>query len=79
MQAGRLPIEEQVTLFKAALRRNQVLADVLARAAVMALPGRYLVAGCLYQTVWKVVTGQPAEAGILDYDLAYFDGADLSW
>jgi uncharacterized protein len=79
MQAGRLPIEEQVTLFKAALRSNQVLADVLARAAVMALPGWYLVAGCLYQTVWNVFTGQPAEAGILDYDLAYFDGSDLSW
>jgi hypothetical protein len=29
--------------------------------------------------VWNVVTGQPAEAGILDYDLAYFDGSDLSW
>jgi uncharacterized protein len=45
----------------------------------MDLPGWYLVAGCLYQTVWNVVTGQPPEAGILDYDLAYFDGSDLSW
>jgi uncharacterized protein len=79
MQAGRLPIDEQVTRFKAALRRNHTLADVLARAAVMALPGWYLVAGCLYQTVWNVVTGQPPESGILDYDLAYFDGSDLSW
>jgi hypothetical protein len=52
---------------------------VLARAAVLALPGWYLVAGCLYQTVWNVVTGQPPEAGILDYDLAYFDASDLSW
>jgi hypothetical protein len=26
-----------------------------------------------------VVTGQPAEAGILDYDLAYFGDSDLSW
>jgi len=25
------------------------------------------------------VAGQPAEAGILDYDLAYFDDSDLSW
>jgi hypothetical protein len=29
--------------------------------------------------VWNVVTGQPPEAGILDYDLAYFDDSDLSW
>ncbi len=79
MRIGRLPIDEQVTQFKAALRRNHTLADVLARAAAMALPGWYLAAGCLYQTVWNVVTGQPPEAGILDYDLAYFDGSDLSW
>jgi hypothetical protein len=79
MRAGRLPIDEQVILLKAALRRNHTLTDVLARAAGMALPGWYLVAGCLYQTVWNVVTGQPPESGILDYDLAYFDSSDLSW
>lgn len=79
MRTGRVPIDEQVTQFKAALRRNCTLTDVLARAAAMALPGWYLAAGCLYQTVWNVVTGQPPEAGILDYDLAYFDGSDLSW
>jgi hypothetical protein len=79
MRAGRLPIDDQVTQFTAALGRNRTLTGVLAGAAAMALPGWYLVAGCLYQTVWNVVTGQPPEAGILDYDLAYFDGSDLSW
>jgi uncharacterized protein len=79
MRAGRLPIDEQVSQFEAALRRNDTLAGVLSRAAAMNLPSWYLVAGCLYQTVWNVVTGQPPEAGILDYDLAYFDGSDLSW
>jgi Nucleotidyltransferase len=67
MDYGRLPIDEQVAAFQAVLRRNQVLAEVLSRAAVLDLPGWYLVAGCLYQTVWNVVTGQPPEAGILDY------------
>ena len=79
MRAGRLPIDEQVTQFRAALARNGTPTEVLTRAAAMGLPGWYLVAGCLYQTVWNVVTGQPSEAGILDYDLAYFDGSDLSW
>ena len=76
---GRLPVDEQVAAFQAVLLRNQTLAEVLARAAVLGLPGWYLVAGCLYQTVWNAVTGQPPEAGILDYDLAYFDASDLSW
>jgi hypothetical protein len=79
MRTGRLPIDDQVAEFMAALRRNQTLTAVLSRAAAMDLPGWYLVAGCLYQTVWNGVTGQPPEAGILDYDLAYFDGSDLSW
>jgi hypothetical protein len=79
MRAGRLPIDEQVSQFMAALRRNHTLTDALCRAATMNLPGWYMTAGCLYQTVWNVVTGQPPEAGILDYDLAYFDAADLSW
>ena len=26
-----------------------------------------------------MITGQPPEVGILDYDLAYFDDSDLSW
>ncbi len=78
-RGGRLPLGEQAALFQAALSRNRELTEVLGRAADLNLPGWYLVAGCLYQTVWNVVTGQPPEAGILDYDLAYFDGADLSW
>jgi hypothetical protein len=79
MRIGRLPVDDQLRHFQAALARNPTLTDVLARAAVLALPGWYLVAGCLYQTVWNVVTGQPPEAGILDYDLAYFEACDLSW
>jgi hypothetical protein len=76
---GQLPIDQQAAHFRAVLRRNHTLAEVLTRAAAMDLPGWYLVAGCLYQTVWNVVTGQPPEAGILDYDLAYFDDSDTSW
>jgi len=79
MRAGRLPIDEQLAGFQAALRRNSTLTQVLARAAELGLPGWYLTAGCLYQTVWNVVTGQQPEAGILDYDLVYFDGSDVTW
>jgi uncharacterized protein len=79
MNAGRLAVDEQVTYLRAALTRNQSLISVLERAARWDLRGWYLVAGCLYQTVWNVVTGQPPQAGILDYDLIYFDGSDLSW
>ncbi len=79
MRAGQLPVDDQLAHLQGALRQNSTLIEVLARAATMDLPRWYLVAGCLYQTVWNVVTGQPAQSGILDYDLAYFDDSDLSW
>jgi len=43
------------------------------------LPQAYVTAGCLFQTVWNVVTGRPATHGIRDYDVFYFDDSDLSW
>ena len=79
MWVGRLPIDEQLEHFRLALASNRTLMQVLRLAAGLDLPGWYLLAGCLYQTVWNVVTGQPPEAGILDYDLGYFDASDLSW
>ena len=53
--------------------------EVLAHAEKLDLPGWYLTAGCVFQTVWNVVTGRPPTAGIKDYDLFYFDDSDLSW
>ncbi len=41
------------------------------------LPDWYLAAGCLYQTVWNVLDGDPPERRILDYDVIYFDDGDL--
>jgi hypothetical protein len=76
---GRLPLDEQLDAFTAALRRNDVLVDVLRGAAALDLPRWYLTAGCLCQTVWNVVSGRPPAEGIRDYDLFYFDDTDLSW
>lgn len=75
---GRLPIDEQLAGFREALSQNAVLLEVLERTASLDLPQWYLTAGCLFQTVWNVVTGRPAQQGIKDYDLFYFD-TDLSW
>ncbi|KUL23928.1 nucleotidyltransferase family protein [Actinoplanes awajinensis] len=72
-------VDEESAALRAALARNASLLAVLERAAVLDLPGWYLTGGAVFQTVWNVVTGQPATAGIRDYDLFYFDGSDLSW
>ncbi|WP_328550073.1 MULTISPECIES: nucleotidyltransferase family protein [unclassified Streptomyces] len=76
---SRLPLDEQLESLRTVLSRNDVLTDVLARTASLGLPGWYLTAGCLFQTVWNVVTGRPPASGIKDYDVFYFDDGDLSW
>jgi hypothetical protein len=79
MEIGRLSVTEQLDALRAALARNEMLMEVAARAATLDLPGWYLTAGCLFQTVWNVVTERPPADGIKDYDLFYFDGSDLGW
>ena len=78
MLIGRLPVDEQLQALRATLARNESLMEVLARAAKLGLPDWYLTAGCVFQTVWNVVTNRPPAAGIKDYDLFYFDGSDLT-
>ena len=56
-------------------RNNRAILD---RWSDLALPDGWLVAGCLFQTVWNLQAGCPPEADIKDYDLFYFDAADLS-
>ncbi|MFK0095407.1 nucleotidyltransferase family protein [Pseudomonas sp. NPDC090592] len=54
---------------------NRALLDVL---PTLDIPHCMLVAGALFQTVWNHRAGLPAQRGIKDYDIAYFD-EDLSW
>ncbi|WP_331765253.1 nucleotidyltransferase family protein (plasmid) [Streptomyces sp. NBC_01384] len=76
---SRLPLDEQLESLRAVLSRNDVLTEVLARTATLGLPGWYVTAGCLFQTVWNVATDRPPTSGIKDYDVFYFEADDLSW
>lgn len=61
------------------VRADPGLMTLLVRLRDLGLPQWRLVAGCLYQTVWNVLTGRPRGTGIRDYDLIYFDPDDLSY
>ena len=58
--------------------RNPHNRAILEGLPALGLPDAWLVAGCLFQSVWNQLCGRPPEAGIRDYDLFYFDAADLS-
>jgi len=60
------------------LRSNPVCAAILDGAGALGLPGWYLGAGAVAQTVWNTAHGRDPKADIADYDLVYFDGDDLS-
>ena len=60
------------------IQRSPINRTLLAGLPALQLPDAWLVAGCLFQTVWNLKSGRAPEAGIKDYDLFYFDASDLS-
>jgi hypothetical protein len=72
------PEKHTLDRFSADVMANQNNRVILERWESLALPDGWLVAGCLFQTVWNLRVARPAEADIKDYDLFYFDDSDLS-
>lgn len=66
------------TDFEAHVAANSVNRAILSRWRRLDLPDSWLVAGCLFQTVWNLRAGTKPESGIKDYDIFYFDPSDLS-
>ena len=64
--------------FLALALKNPVSVAIIDELQRLALPDAWLVAGCLAQTVWNVLTGRAIDHGISDYDAFYFD-PDTSW
>jgi uncharacterized protein len=68
----------EVSTFLNDIALNPVNATILSRWSELELPHSWLVAGCLFQTIWNLQVGRPAEMEIKDYDIFYFDAADIS-
>lgn len=69
------PLQER---FAADILRNTHNRAILERWTDLALPDGWLVAGCLFQTVWNLQARQLPEKAIKDYDLFYFDPSNTS-
>lgn len=61
------------------IARNRANREIIARLPALGLPSVFLVAGCLFQTIWNITAGRDPASGIKDYDIFYFDARDLSW
>lgn len=62
----------------AIVTRNETAQVILERLPALNLDQAYLVAGAVFQAVWNHRAQCPADYGIADYDIAYFD-PDLSY
>lgn len=60
------------------IRQSPLLSRVFDVWDDIALPDSWLVAGAVAQTYWNHVHRYPAEYGIKDVDIVYFDASDLS-
>ena len=60
------------------LQRSPLLSIIVARCVPYQSPDAWLVAGAIAQTVWNDGFGLPAQHGIADVDIVYFDGDDPS-
>lgn len=63
--------------FLADILTNRNNCAILDRWNALALPDGWLVAGCLFQTIWNKQAGRAPEADIKDYDLFYYNADDL--
>ncbi|MEO8114942.1 MAG: nucleotidyltransferase family protein [Phenylobacterium sp.] len=64
---------------EAIVRGTPNLMQVLAKARALDLPDWLIFSGAVYQPVLNQLTGRPADYGIKDYDLGYFDPSDTSY
>lgn len=71
--------DDRKAALRSLIRHSPVLLDILTALRDLALPDAWLVSGGLYQNLWNHLTGRPFGYGIKDYDVIYFDGADLSY
>ena len=60
------------------LRASPRIMHVLTTMRELALPDWRLFSGAVYQTVWNARTRRPADYGLKDFDIGYFD-LDTSW
>jgi hypothetical protein len=64
---------------EAILRAAPSMVRVLETARELDLPDWLIFSGAVYQRVLNHLTGRDPDHGIKDYDLGYFDAADISY
>src|ERR1051325_1503780 len=70
---------KQIERLSEIVRAAPSLMQVLRTVCGLGLPDWLVMSGAVYQPVLNHLTGRPADYGIRDYDLGYFDASDISY
>ena len=70
---------EQIERLSEIVRAAPSLMPLLRTVRGLGLPDWLVMSGAVYQAVLNHLTGRPADYGIRDYDLGYFDASDISY
>ncbi len=76
MSASEAELEQRLADI---LRAAPSLMGVMETARELALPDWMIFSGAIYQKALNHLTGRDPDYGLKDYDLGYFDAADLSY
>jgi len=71
--------DDLTTRSAAIVRATPSLMQVLRTVRALGLPDWLVMSGAVYQRVLNHLTGRPADYGVKDYDLGYFDPSDISY
>jgi len=72
-------IQTQLILLEEIIKSNNMLCEIIDRAAILELENYYIGAGCITQTVWNYLSGNDPCYGIKDIDFVYFDDVNLDF
>lgn len=65
--------DQQMTALRTIIRNHPNLMPALETLRGANLPDPWLVSGAIYCNVWNHLTGRPADYGVKDYDVFYWD------
>jgi hypothetical protein len=65
--------EKETSRFLSDIQKNKYNQQIIKRLPSLKLNDTWLVAGCLFQTIWNLKSNKQPEDGINDYDIFYYD------
>lgn len=79
LNGHNLDLQAQLKVLEKIIMSNKTLNEVVSRAYLCGVENYYIGAGCIAQTVWNYLLGNPLEYGIKDIDFAFFDDKNIDY